>query len=112
MFMPEYVVALRFATVLRESGTDGSGGAADDDVDVAVVVLGAVLLVEPVSPTEALVAPVLVSHGFGGDGEDMLSCESTWVVAGPLRANSNPSQRDGVGWRQGVRSCRRREAGD
>lgn len=53
--------------MLSESGTDGSGGAFDE---VAVAV-GAALLLEPVSPTEALVAPPLVSHGFGGDGEDM-----------------------------------------
>ena len=60
LFMPEYVVALRFATVLSESGTDGNGGAAADDGDaaVAVVVLGAVLLVEPVSPAWWLVTMV------------------------------------------------------
>lgn len=61
---------MRFATVLRESGTDGNGGAFEDIVDVA---LGVVLLFDPVSPTEALVAPPLVSHGFGGDGVDMLA---------------------------------------
>lgn len=70
--MAEYVVALRFATVLRESGTDGKGGAVEEVVDGDVVVLGTVLLVDGVSPTEALVAPALVSHGFGGDGEDMM----------------------------------------
>jgi hypothetical protein len=70
--------------VLRESGTDGSGGG--PDVNVAV---GDALLFDPVRParllavmadcrraredlpTEALVAPPLVSQGFGGDGEDM-----------------------------------------
>jgi len=62
---------LRFATVLRESGTDGNGGAFEDVVGVA---LGVMLLFDPVSPTEALVAPPLVSHGFGGDGDDMLAC--------------------------------------
>jgi len=61
---------LRFATVLSESGTDGSGGALED---VAVEV-GAVLLFDPVRPTEALVAPLLVSQGFGGDGADMFQC--------------------------------------
>jgi len=62
--------ALRFATVLSESGTDGSGGALED---VAVEV-GVVLLFDPVRPTEALVAPLLVSQGFGGDGADMFQC--------------------------------------
>lgn len=62
---------MRFATVLRESGTDGNGGALED---MGVVVLCVVLLFDPVSPTEALVAPPLVSHGFGGDGDDMLPC--------------------------------------
>jgi hypothetical protein len=70
--------------VLRESGTDGSGGG--PDVDAAV---DDALLFDPVRPaqllamlavcrreredlpTEALVAPPLVSQGFGGDGEDM-----------------------------------------
>lgn len=77
-------MALRFATVLSESGTDGSGGGFDDAVAVVVV-----LLLDPVRParllgitgadiqscenlpTEALVAPPLVSQGFGGDGEDI-----------------------------------------
>jgi hypothetical protein len=75
--------AFLFATVPRESGTDGRGGG--PDVGAAGVV---VLLLEPVrpvvmlesfgadcisgdSPTEALVAPPLVSQGFGGDGADM-----------------------------------------
>jgi len=57
------------ATVLRESGTEGSGGGFNEDA-VDVVAVGVVLL-DPVSPTEALVAPPLVSHGFGGDGEDI-----------------------------------------
>lgn len=61
---------MRFATVLSVSGTDGSGGAVDDAVAVAV---GVALLPDPVRPTEALVAPPLVSQGFGGDGEDILS---------------------------------------
>lgn len=56
---------MRFATVVSESGTDGKGGAVED-VDDEVV-----LVDEPVSPTEALVAPPLVSQGFGGDEEDM-----------------------------------------
>jgi hypothetical protein len=45
---------LRFATVLSVSGTDGSGGAVDDAVAVAV---GVVLLLDPVRPT-----PVLAMH--------------------------------------------------
>jgi hypothetical protein len=61
--------ALRLATVLRESGTDGNGGALED----VVVEVGVVLLFDPVRPTEALVAPLLVSHGFGGDGADMFA---------------------------------------
>lgn len=82
--MLEYVDAFLFATVLSESGTDGRGGGALAD-DVAGVV---VLLLDPVSPavmletigahcisahspTEALVAPPLVSQGFGGEGADM-----------------------------------------
>lgn len=60
---------MRFATVLRESGTDGSGGAPADVEDAVAV--GVVVLLEPVKPTEALVAPPLVSHGLGGDGEDI-----------------------------------------
>jgi hypothetical protein len=53
--------ALRFATVLSESGTDGSGGALDD---VAVDV-GAVLLLDPVRPVLLLVAVGLdVLHGW------------------------------------------------
>lgn len=51
--------------MVSESGTEGKGGAVED-VDDDMVLIG-----EPVSPTEALVAPPLVSHGFGGDGEDM-----------------------------------------
>lgn len=66
-----------------ESGTVGRGGGAPADGAVVDVVL----LLEPVRPaitleaigadrtsdipTEALVAPPLVSHGFGGDGADM-----------------------------------------
>ena len=82
--MFEYVDAFLFATVLSESGTDGRGGGAPADDVVGVVVL----LLDPVSPavmleaigadwfsgdspTEALVAPPLVSQGFGGDGADM-----------------------------------------
>jgi hypothetical protein len=82
--MLEYVDAFLFATVLSESGTEGRGGGAPADVDD----VGVVLLFDPVrpeamleaigadyisgdSPTEALVAPPLVSHGFGGDGADM-----------------------------------------
>jgi hypothetical protein len=65
--MLEYVDAFLFATVLSESGTEGRGGGAPADVDD----VGVVLLFDPVRPTEALVAPPLVSHGFGGDGADM-----------------------------------------
>lgn len=82
--MLEYVDAFLLATVLSESGTDGSGGGAPAVVDAA----GVVVLLDPVrpevvleaigadcissdSPTEALVAPPLVSQGFGGDGADM-----------------------------------------
>jgi hypothetical protein len=63
--MVEYVDAFLLATVLSESGTEGRGGGAlvDDAAGVAVL--------DPVRPTEALVAPPLVSHGFGGDGADM-----------------------------------------
>jgi hypothetical protein len=46
LFMPEKFVALRFATLVRESGTDGSGGG----FDVAV----AVLLFDPVRPARLL----------------------------------------------------------
>jgi len=48
LFMPEKFVALRFATLLSESGTDGSGGG----FDVAVPA-GAVLL-DPVRPARLL----------------------------------------------------------
>ena len=61
-------MAFRFATVLSESGTEGNGGG----LDVAVAVVDVVLL-DPVKPTEALVAPPLVSQGFGGEGVDMCS---------------------------------------
>lgn len=44
---------MRFATVLKESGTDGNGGALED---VVVVALGIVLLLDPVSPAQVLVA--------------------------------------------------------
>lgn len=54
--MPEYAVAFRFATVLRESGTDGKGGAVEETVGVDAVVLGAVLLLDAVSPAWLLVA--------------------------------------------------------
>jgi len=57
--------ALRFATVPSESGTEGSGGAVEDVEDDRV------LEGDPARPTDALVAPPLVSQGFGGDGEDM-----------------------------------------
>ena len=80
--MLEYVDAFLLATVPSESGTDGSGGGAPAVVDAACVVV----LLDPVrpevvleaigadcsssdSPTEALVAPPLVSQGFGGDGQ-------------------------------------------
>src|SRR5690242_18017688 len=79
--MLEYVDAFLFATVLRESGTDGSGGAALADAAVVGVpdpVRPEVMLeaigadcISGHSPTEALVAPPLVSQGFGGDGADM-----------------------------------------
>lgn len=52
--MPEYALALRFATVLRESGTDGRGGAVEEAVDAVVV--GAAVLLDPVSPAWMLVA--------------------------------------------------------
>ena len=54
------MLALRFATVLRESGTDGNGGAFDD---VAVAV-GAALLFDPVSP--ALLLDVFVAVMLNG----------------------------------------------
>lgn len=58
---------MRVATVLSESGTEGSGGAVEEVEDAMVVVV----VGDPARPTEALVAPPLVSQGFGGDGEDM-----------------------------------------
>ena len=92
--MLEYVDAFLLATVLSESGTDGTGGGVPADVDAA----GVVMLLDPVrpevmleatgadcisgdSPTEALVAPPLVSQGFGGDGADM----SGYVSSSPHR---------------------------
>lgn len=63
--MPEYAVALRFATVLSESGTDGRGGAVEEAVDAVVVVLGAVLLLDAVSPAWVLVAFVpMIPYGW------------------------------------------------
>lgn len=56
---------MRFATDVSAFGISGSGGGFEDDAVDAVE--AAVLL--PVRPTEALVAPPLLSHGFGGDGE-------------------------------------------
>lgn len=52
-------------------GNSGKGGGLEDDVDVAVVVVVGVEVAPaaPGSPTEALVAPPPLSHGFGGDGE-------------------------------------------
>lgn len=52
-------------------GNSGKGGGLEDDVDVAIVVVVGVevVLAAPGSPTEALVAPPPLSHGFGGDGE-------------------------------------------
>lgn len=80
--MDEYVDAFLLATVLSESGTEGRGGGALVDDAAGVVVLDPVrpvVLLNAIgangisghSPTEALVAPPLVSHGFGGDGADM-----------------------------------------
>jgi hypothetical protein len=46
--------ALRFATVLRESGTDGNGGALED----IVVEVGVVVLFDPVRPVLLLVAVI------------------------------------------------------
>jgi hypothetical protein len=80
--MVEYVDAFLLATVLSESGTEGRGGGAlvDDAAGVAVLdPVRPVVLLDAIgadgisghSPTEALVAPPLVSHGFGGDGADM-----------------------------------------
>jgi hypothetical protein len=46
--------ALRFATVLRESGTDGNGGALED----VVVEVGVVVLFDPVRPVLLLVAVI------------------------------------------------------
>lgn len=63
------MLALRFATLLRAFGSSGSGGGFEvEDVDVEEGVAVAVVE-DPVSPTEALVAPALRSHGLGGDGE-------------------------------------------
>jgi len=80
--MVEYVDAFLLATVLSESGTEGRGGGALVDDAAGVDVLDPVrpvVLLDAIgadgfcghSPTEALVAPPLVSHGFGGDGADM-----------------------------------------
>lgn len=73
--MLEGFEAFLFATVLSVSGTDGRGGGApvlSDPVRPAVVLeaTGADR-VSTNSPTEALVAPPLVSQGFGGDGADI-----------------------------------------
>lgn len=68
--------------MLSESGTDGRGGAALADSGADVVALlepvRPAVMLEAVgaddrahSPTEALVAPPLVSQGLGGDGADM-----------------------------------------
>lgn len=57
--MPEYAVALRFATVLRESGTDGSGGAVEEVGDVVVV--DAVLVFDPVRPVRWLVMVIPIT---------------------------------------------------
>ena len=52
---------MRLATVLRESGTDGNGGALED----VVVEVGVVLLFDPVRPVLLLVAVVPdVSNGW------------------------------------------------
>jgi hypothetical protein len=56
--MAEKFDALRFATVLRESGTDGNGGAPEG---VAVAVAAA-LLFDPVSPARLLVFIVATSR--------------------------------------------------
>ena len=45
---------MRFATVLRESGTDGNGGAPED----VVVEVGVVVLFDPVRPVLLLVAVI------------------------------------------------------
>lgn len=45
---------MRFATVLRESGTDGNGGALGD----VVVEVGVVVLFDPVRPVLLLVAVI------------------------------------------------------
>jgi hypothetical protein len=69
--------------VLSESGTDGRGGAAPTGLGCVVVLLfdpvRPAVMLEAIGaegvcshlPTEALVAPPLVSQGFGGDGADM-----------------------------------------
>ena len=69
--------------MLSESGTDGRGGAAPAEVGCVVVLLfdpvRPAVMLEAIGaegvcshlPTEALVAPPLVSHGFGGDGADI-----------------------------------------
>jgi hypothetical protein len=80
--MVENVDVFLLATVLSESGTEGRGGGALVDGGAGVVVLDPVrpvVLLDAIgadcisghSPTEALVAPPLVSQGFGGDGADM-----------------------------------------
>lgn len=76
--------------MLRESGSEGNGGA-PVDVEVAAEV-GVVVVLEPVRPTEALVAPPLVSHGFGGDGEDIFDFRIRFVDA-PLRLRLTPQMR-------------------
>jgi hypothetical protein len=69
-------------TVLSELGTSGSGGGFDVAVGAAAVLLpvkpGMVSVcvawtsADSDSPTEALVAPPLRSHGLGGDGAAIL----------------------------------------
>lgn len=85
--------------MLRESGTDGRGGALDDGAAAAIVLvlepvrpallsamLGAAMLDCDDEPTEALVAPPLVSQGFGGDGDDIfISCASSPHEHAPVR---------------------------
>ncbi len=55
------MLALRFATVLRESGTEGSGGAAE----AVAVPMGDVVLLDPVSPARML--DVFVDVGRKGE---------------------------------------------
>lgn len=58
------------AVVLRVLGSEGSGGGLEEDVAVEVLVGVDMVVVEldPVSPTDALVCPALLSQGLGGDG--------------------------------------------